>query len=103
IRLPGSFCGVAALKPSYGRVSRYGLVAYGSSLDQPGPLARRVEDIARLLQVMAGHDPLDSTSMNTPVPNYVEALNGSVKGLRIGIPKEYFGAGLQPEVEAAVR
>jgi len=103
IRLPGSFCGIAALKPSYGRVSRYGLIAFGSSLDQAGPMARTVEDVARILQVIAGHDPLDSTSMNTPVPDYVAGLTRDVKGLKIGLPKEYFGAGLQPEVEQAVR
>ncbi|MCU0512412.1 MAG: Asp-tRNA(Asn)/Glu-tRNA(Gln) amidotransferase subunit GatA [Anaerolineae bacterium] len=104
IRLPGSFCGLAALKPSYGRVSRYGLVAYGSSLDQAGPMTRSVADCARLLQVIAGPDPLDATSRNVPVPDYVAGLNaGTLKGLRIGLPREYFGAGLQPDVEAAVR
>jgi len=84
-------------------VSRYGLIAFGSSLDQAGPMARTVEDVARILQVIAGHDPLDSTSMNTPVPDYVAGLTRDVKGLKIGLPKEYFGAGLQPEVEQAVR
>jgi aspartyl-tRNA(Asn)/glutamyl-tRNA(Gln) amidotransferase subunit A len=103
IRQPGALCGIAALKPSYGRASRYGLVAFGSSLDCPGPLARTVEDIARLLQVMAGHDPLDSTSMPLDVPDYLAALQGGVKGLKIGIPQEYFIKGIQPEVEAAVR
>jgi aspartyl-tRNA(Asn)/glutamyl-tRNA(Gln) amidotransferase subunit A len=103
IRLPGSFCGVAALKPSYGRVSRYGLIAFGSSLDQAGPMARTVEDVARIMQVIAGHDPLDSTSMQTPVPDYVAGLTRDVKGLKIGLPKEYFASGLQPEVEQAVR
>jgi aspartyl-tRNA(Asn)/glutamyl-tRNA(Gln) amidotransferase subunit A len=103
IRQPGSLCGVAALKPSYGRCSRYGLVAFGSSLDCPGPLARTVEDVARILQVMAGHDPLDATSMPLAVPDYVAGLTGAVKGLKIGLPKEYFIAGIQPEVEAAVR
>ena len=103
IRLPGSFCGIPALKPSYGRVSRYGLIAFGSSLDQAGPMARTVEDVARIMQVIAGHDPLDSTSMTTPVPDYVAGLTRDVKGLRIGLPKEYFGQGLQPEVEQAVR
>jgi aspartyl-tRNA(Asn)/glutamyl-tRNA(Gln) amidotransferase subunit A len=102
IRLPGSFCGLAAVKPSYGRVSRYGLVAYGSSLDQTGPMTRTVEDSARILQVIAGHDPLDSTSMNVPVPDYVAALQGGVRGLRIGLPREYFGEGLEPDVERAV-
>ncbi len=103
IRQPGAMTGIAALKPSYGRVSRYGVVAFGSSLDCPGPMARSVEDVARMLQVMAGHDPLDSTSMPIDVPDYVEALTGEVKGLKIGIPKEYFIEGIQPEVEAAVR
>jgi aspartyl-tRNA(Asn)/glutamyl-tRNA(Gln) amidotransferase subunit A len=103
IRQPGALCGIAALKPSYGRVSRYGLVAFGSSLDCPGPMARSVEDIARMLQVMAGHDPLDSTSMAGDVPDYTAALTGDVKGLRIGLPKEYFIDGMQPETEAAVR
>lgn len=103
IRQPGSLCGITALKPSYGRVSRYGLVAFGSSLDQAGPLTRSVEDCARILQIIAGYDPLDSTSMNLPVPDYRAALTGSVKGLKIGLPKEYFGAGLQPDVEKAVR
>ncbi|PJF21391.1 MAG: Asp-tRNA(Asn)/Glu-tRNA(Gln) amidotransferase GatCAB subunit A [Phototrophicales bacterium] len=103
IRLPGSFCGITALKPSYGRVSRYGLIAYGSSLDCAGPMTRTVEDAARLLQVMAGHDPLDSTSMPDPVPDYLAALTGDIRGLKIGIPKEYFVEGMQPEVESAVR
>ena len=103
LRLPGSYCGVVALKPSYGRVSRYGLVAFGSSLDQAGPITRTVEDTARILQVIAGHDPLDSTSMPVDVPDYLSALNGEVKGLRIGLPKEYFVDGMQPDVEKAVR
>ncbi len=103
IRLPGAFCNVAALKPSYGRVSRYGLIAYGSSLDQTGPLARSVQDTARILGAMAGHDPRDATSSTEPVPDYIAALTGSVKGLKVGIPKEYFVDGMQPEVEQAVR
>jgi aspartyl-tRNA(Asn)/glutamyl-tRNA(Gln) amidotransferase subunit A len=103
IRQPGAFCALAALKPSYGRVSRYGLVAFGSSLDTAGPLAHTVEDVARILQVIAGHDPLDSTTMNTPVPDYRKTLTGDIKGLRIGIAKEYFIDGMQPEVEQAVR
>jgi aspartyl-tRNA(Asn)/glutamyl-tRNA(Gln) amidotransferase subunit A len=103
VRQPASFCGVVGLKPSYGRVSRYGLVAYGSSLDQVGVFARDVQDAALLLQVIAGHDPQDSTSMPAPVPDYRAALNGNVKGLRIGLPQEYFIDGMQPEVEAAVR
>jgi aspartyl-tRNA(Asn)/glutamyl-tRNA(Gln) amidotransferase subunit A len=102
IRLPGAFCGLAAVKPSYGRVSRYGLIAYGSSLDQAGPLARTVEDAARILQVIAGPDPLDSTTLPAPVPDYVAGLQGGVKGLKIGLPREYFGEGLEPDVENAV-
>ncbi len=103
VRLPASYCGVVGLKPSYGRVSRYGLVAYGSSLDQVGVLAKDVRDAALILTVMAGHDPHDSTSMPAPVPDYRQALSGDVRGLRIGLPQEYFIAGVQPEVEAAVR
>ena len=103
IRLPGSFCNVAALKPSYGRVSRYGLVAYGSSLDQAGPMTRSVEDAARILQVIAGHDPRDSTSRPEPVPDYLAGLTGDVNGLKIGLPKEYFVEGMEPDVEQAVR
>ncbi len=103
IRQPGAYCGIAALKPSYGRVSRYGLIAFGSSLDCPGPMAQTVEDVARLLQVIAGHDPLDSTTMPVDVPDYVAGLTEDVKGLRIGVPKEYFIEGMQPEVELAVR
>lgn len=103
IRLPGAYCGIVALKPSYGRVSRYGLVAFGSSLDCAGPMTRTVTDAARLLQVIAGHDPLDSTSMPVDVPDYLAGLSGGVSGLKIGIPKEYFVAGMQPEVEQAVR
>jgi aspartyl-tRNA(Asn)/glutamyl-tRNA(Gln) amidotransferase subunit A len=103
IRQPAAFCGVVGLKPSYGRVSRYGLVAFGSSLDCAGPLTHTVEDAARLLQVMAGHDPLDSTSVNSPVPDYRADLTRGVSGLRVGVPKEYFIDGMQPEVEQAVR
>ena len=102
IRQPAAFCGVTAIKPSYGRVSRYGLIAYGSSFDQAGPFARSVEDVARLLGVIAGHDPLDSTSMPTAVPDYLAHLDGGVSGLKIGLPREYFADGLQPEVKAAV-
>lgn len=103
IRLPGSFCGVTALKPSYGRVSRYGLIAYGSSLDQTGPLTRSVEDAARMLQVIAGHDPRDSTSLTAPVPDYLAGMTGDVKGLKVGIPAEFFVEGLTEDVEKAVR
>jgi aspartyl-tRNA(Asn)/glutamyl-tRNA(Gln) amidotransferase subunit A len=103
IRQPGSFCGVVGLKPSYGRNSRYGLIAFGSSLDTPGPLAHTVEDAARILQVMAGHDPLDSTSMPTEVPDYVGMLDGNIRGMKIGVPKEYFIDGMDAEVEEKVR
>src|SRR5690606_39222082 len=105
IRQPGSLCGIAALKPSYGRASRYGLIAYGSSLDQPGPMAKTVEDVARIMQVIAGHDPLDGTSQPAAVPDYLAELAAAgerLDGLRVGVPKEYFVAGMQPEVEAAV-
>ena len=103
VRTPAGFCGIVGLKPSYGRVSRYGLVAFGSSLDCIGPMARTVEDAARLLQVIAGHDRLDSTSMDIAVPDYLAALKGGVKGLRIGVPREYFIEGIQPESQAAVQ
>jgi aspartyl-tRNA(Asn)/glutamyl-tRNA(Gln) amidotransferase subunit A len=103
IRQPASMCGVVGLKPSYGRVSRYGLVAFASSLDQVGPFARTVTDAAILLEALAGHDPHDSTSVNFAVPDYSAALNTDVKGLRIGVPDEYFIKGMQPEVEHAVR
>ena len=103
IRQPASFCGLSAIKPSYGRVSRYGLIAYGSSFDQTGPFARTVEDVARLLMVIAGHDPLDSTSMPLAVPDYPAALPGDIRGLKIGLPAEYFAEGLQPAVRAAVQ
>ncbi|PLX85502.1 MAG: Asp-tRNA(Asn)/Glu-tRNA(Gln) amidotransferase GatCAB subunit A [Desulfuromonas sp.] len=102
IRQPASHCGVVGLKPTYGRVSRYGVIAYASSLDQVGPVARDVEDCAAMLQAVAGHDPADSTSVDTPVPDYLESLREGVKGLRIGQPKEYFIEGLDPDVKAAV-
>ena len=103
IRQPGGFCGIPALKPTYGRVSRYGLVAFASSLDQIGPMTKDVRDAAILLGAMAGHDPLDSTSAEVPVPAYEAALTGDIRGLRIGIPAEYFIEGMAPEVETAVR
>ncbi|GAB4552863.1 MAG: Asp-tRNA(Asn)/Glu-tRNA(Gln) amidotransferase subunit GatA [Anaerolineae bacterium] len=103
VRQPASMCGVVGIKPTYGRVSRYGLIAFASSLDQVGTLARDVRDAALLLQVIAGHDPRDSTSMNVAVPNYAQSLISDVKGLRIGVPKEYFLDGMQPEVDQAVR
>ena len=103
VRQPASFCGVVGLKPSYGRVSRYGLIAFASSLDQVGVFGKDVTDAAILLQTIAGHDPLDSTSMPLPTPDYRRALTGDVRGMRIGVPAEYFIAGRQPETEQAVR
>jgi aspartyl-tRNA(Asn)/glutamyl-tRNA(Gln) amidotransferase subunit A len=102
VRQPAALCGVVGLKPTYGRVSRWGLVAFASSLDQIGPLARTVSDAALLLAAIAGHDARDSTSVDTPAIDPA-ALLGDVRGLRIGVPQEYFVAGIQPEVEAAVR
>ncbi len=104
VRQPAALCGVVGLKPSYGRVSRYGLIAYASSLDQVGTFTRTVEDAALVLNAIAGQDARDSTSMPSLVPDYAAALEGAdVRGLRIGLPKEYFTEGIQPEVEAAVR
>ena len=103
VRQPAALCGVSALKPSYGRVSRYGLIAFASSLDQIGVLGRTVADCAALLGVIAGHDPLDSTSLPDAPPDYAQALTGDVRGLRIGVPREFFIDGIQPEVERAVR
>lgn len=98
IRQPASHCGVVGLKPSYGRVSRYGLVAFASSLDQIGTFTHSVEDAALLLQAIAGFDPADSTSLDLPVPDYTANLNAGVQGLKIGLPKEYFGEGIEPAV-----
>ena len=103
IRQPAALCGVVGLKPTYGRVSRYGLIAFASSLDQIGPLAKDVEDEALLLGVIAGHDGMDSTSVDMPVPDYKKSLVKAVKGLRVGVPKEYFIKGIDPDVESAVR
>jgi aspartyl-tRNA(Asn)/glutamyl-tRNA(Gln) amidotransferase subunit A len=103
IRLPASFCGVVGLKPTYGRVSRYGVVAFASSLDQPGPLGRTVWDVAALLGAIAGPDPHDLTCAARPVDDYLSGLEGGAQGLRIGVPREWFGGGLEPEVEARVR
>lgn len=103
IRQPASLCGIVGLKPTYGRVSRFGLVAYASSLDQIGPMARTVEDAALLLEVISGHDERDSTCANLPVPEYSKACRTPKKGLRVGVVTDYFGEGLDPEVEAAVR
>ena len=103
IRQPASFCGVVGMKPTYGRVSRYGLVAYASSLDQIGPITKDVTDCAHILNIIAGHDDMDSTCVNEAVPDYTKALVGDVKGLKIGIPKEYFVDGMDPDVEKAIR
>ncbi|MGH7860257.1 MAG: Asp-tRNA(Asn)/Glu-tRNA(Gln) amidotransferase subunit GatA, partial [Candidatus Binatia bacterium] len=103
VRLPASYCGVVGLKPTYGRVSRYGIVAYASSLDQVGPLALDVRDAAILLEAVAGHDPRDSTSAPREVPPYSRDLDRGVRGLRLGVPDEYFVTGMMPEVESAVR
>ncbi|MDB6132865.1 MAG: gatA [Verrucomicrobiales bacterium] len=103
IRQPASFCGIVGLKPSYGRVSRYGITAYASSLDQAGPLTRTVEDAALVLQAIAGPDPSDSTCIRQPVPDFSATLRSGVRGLRIGLPAEYFIPGTDPEVEAAVQ
>jgi aspartyl-tRNA(Asn)/glutamyl-tRNA(Gln) amidotransferase subunit A len=103
IRQPAAFCGVVGLKPTYGRISRYGLIAFASSLDHPGPFGRDVTDAALLLAAAAGHDPLDATSIDAPVPDYTADLPRGVRGLRLGVPDEYFIAGMDPEVERAVR
>ncbi|MFZ5997634.1 MAG: Asp-tRNA(Asn)/Glu-tRNA(Gln) amidotransferase subunit GatA [Nitrospirota bacterium] len=103
IRQPASFCGVVGLKPTYGRVSRYGLVAFASSLDQIGPITKNVTDAAMVMNVIAGHDRLDSTSAPVDVPDYAAVLGKEIKGLRIGIPKEYFVEGMDNEVATAVR
>ena len=102
IRQPASHCGCVGLKPTYGRVSRYGVIAYASSLDQVGPLTRDVTDCALMLGAVAGHDPLDSTSVNIPVPDYRAALTGEVQGLKIGLPKEYYIEGLDPDVKKSM-
>ena len=102
IRQPAALCGCVGMKPTYGRVSRYGLVAFASSLDQVGPFSKDVRDNATLLNVISGYDKRDSTSVNQPVPDYTRALDGNIKGLRIGLPKEYMIGGLDPEVKAAV-
>ncbi len=102
IRQPASFCGVVGMMPTYGRVSRYGLIAFASSLDKIGPFGKTVKDTALLLQVMAGRDPMDSTSADVPVPNYSDSVGHAVGGLKIGVPSEYFGEGLDEEVRSAV-
>jgi aspartyl-tRNA(Asn)/glutamyl-tRNA(Gln) amidotransferase subunit A len=102
IRQPAAFCGVVGLKPTYGRVSRWGVVAFASSLDQVGPLTRTVRDSAHVLEAIAGFDPRDSTSLDAPVPRYADALTGEVKGLRVGIPHEYFDATIDDEIRVAI-
>ncbi len=102
IRQPASFCGVVGLKPTYGRVSRYGIIAFASSLDQAGPMAADIRDTALLLESMSGHDPRDSTTSKKPVPNYSEHLTDDLKGLTVGRPKEYFSEGIDPEISATV-
>jgi len=103
IRQPASFCGVTGLKPTYGRVSRYGLIAFASSLDQIGTFTRTAEDAALLLSIISGHDQKDSTSANVDLPDFSAQLTGNIKGLKIGLPKEYFSTGLSDEVESAVK
>ncbi len=102
IRQPAALCGVTGIKPTYGRISRWGMIAFASSLDQAGPLTRSARDAALLLQAMAGFDPRDSTSAQEPVPDYSATLEADISGLRIGLPKEYFGAGLDPDVAASI-
>jgi aspartyl-tRNA(Asn)/glutamyl-tRNA(Gln) amidotransferase subunit A len=103
IRQPAALCGILGLKPTYGRVSRFGLIAFASSLDQIGPFATTAQDAALLLQAIAGHDDRDSTSVDQPVPDYTAELGKTLKGLRIGLPKEYFISGMDPEIDKAVR
>ena len=103
IRQPASLCGVAGMKPTYGRVSRYGLIAYASSLDQIGPFGKDVEDIALLLEVISGRDPLDSTSVSVDVPPFRDFLEGGIKGMKLGVPRECFAEGMEKEVEEAFR
>ena len=103
IRQPAAFCGVVGLKPTYGRVSRYGLIAFASSLDQIGPITRDVRDAALLMNVLSGHDPMDSTSVVRDVPDYTKALTGDIKGMTLGVPAEYFAQGVSAEVTASVR
>jgi aspartyl-tRNA(Asn)/glutamyl-tRNA(Gln) amidotransferase subunit A len=103
IRQPAAFCGMVGLKPTYGRVSRYGVIAFASSMDQVGPITKDVRDCALMLEAIAGHDPADSTSADRRVPRYSDSLTGDVKGLRLGVPKEYFITGIAPDVEQAVR
>jgi aspartyl-tRNA(Asn)/glutamyl-tRNA(Gln) amidotransferase subunit A len=103
IRQPAALCGCVGLKPTYGRVSRFGLIAFASSLDQIGPFTKNVRDAGLLLNVIAGRDPQDSTSLDEPVPDYTAALGRDLKGLRLGLPREYFIEGIDPQVDAAMR
>lgn len=103
VRQPASFCGIVGLRPTYGRISRWGVIAFASSLDQVGSFGRTVADCTALFQAVAGHDPHDSTSLNVPPPDFSAALTGDIRGLRVGLPKEYFIAGIEPAVERAVR
>jgi aspartyl-tRNA(Asn)/glutamyl-tRNA(Gln) amidotransferase subunit A len=103
IRQPAALCGIVGMMGTYGRVSRYGLIAFASSLDHPGPFARTVRDAARMMRVIAGRDPLDSTSADVPVPDYEALLDQPVNGWKVGVPKEYFGAGLDPEMGANLK
>jgi aspartyl-tRNA(Asn)/glutamyl-tRNA(Gln) amidotransferase subunit A len=103
VRQPASLCNVVGLRPTYGRVSRYGIIAFASSLDQVGPMTKDVRDAAIILKAIAGYDPRESTSVNVPVPDYVSALGGSIRGLQVGVPREYFVEGMQKGVEEAVR
>ncbi len=102
IRQPAALCGITGIKPTYGRVSRYGMIAFASSLDQGGPMARTAEDCALLLRAMSSYDPRDSTCVDRPVPDYAATLDNGLAGLKIGLPKEYFGEGLDPQVAAAI-
>ena len=103
IRQPASFCGITGLKPTYGRISRYGMIAFASSLDQAGPMAQSAEDCALLLNAMSGFDPKDSTSLEKEVPDYTADLQQPLKGLKIGLPKEYFGEGLSKEINSVIQ
>lgn len=103
IRQPAALCGISGIKPTYGRVSRYGMIAFASSLDQGGPMARTAEDLAMLLNIMAGFDEHDSTSVNQSIPDYTETLNNDIRGLRIGLPKEFFDAGLDHDVATVIQ
>ncbi|HKQ31903.1 MAG TPA: amidase, partial [Thermodesulfobacteriota bacterium] len=103
IRQPASFCGVVGMKPTYGRVSRFGMIAFASSLDQAGPITKTVEDTAIILNAISGHDPMDSTCVNTQAPDYTLGLRDDIKGVKVGVPKEYFIPGMDREVEEAAK